>query len=230
MGLLIDQSDALSRWAARGLPQASAQDSTQHKSYSHLVREWHILVRAYIGTRLTYESDKLAAVAGLAQYVSAWKQDEYLAGLWSSSLAVDLLWVNGGKLLLNWTHRGRVKHRKKSLFPTWSWASSASHQLWWQLDERIRYASTASLIDRVPLPPEASDKPVHQPSNWLSLRGIVVPISRRILWPTLSSTHVEFHMDTRVDDGEARFSSEAPFFSVFVCFILTTSAITPSGS
>ena len=56
---------------------------------------WTAIVKDYTRSNLTYDSDKLVAIAGLAKAtlrVMDVSNDSYLAGLWRKDLAVDLLW------------------------------------------------------------------------------------------------------------------------------------------
>ncbi|KAK7946402.1 uncharacterized protein PG986_010723 [Apiospora aurea] len=78
---------------------------------------WHDVVRQYSKTRLTYSSDRLPALSGLAtrQAEQRAKQsaNQYLAGMWRKSLDEQLLWKRDEKL----------KERPAWQAPTWSWAS-----------------------------------------------------------------------------------------------------------
>ena len=53
---------------------------------------WHILISGYSVRQLTYESDRLPALSGVAAKISAWTQSDYLAGLWKKNLPLDLCW------------------------------------------------------------------------------------------------------------------------------------------
>jgi hypothetical protein len=86
---------------------------------------WLQMVREYSTCGLTKESDRLTAISGLAHLVAERTADQYMAGLWKSSLFQDLLFE---------TFESRNAHDKKSwilanpeqyLAPSWSWASKA---------------------------------------------------------------------------------------------------------
>ncbi|KAF2647567.1 HET-domain-containing protein [Lophiostoma macrostomum CBS 122681] len=79
------------------------------------VAAWHIVVDNYSKLNLTYESDRLPALAALADKMLQFrKSDAYIAGVWRNSLLSDIGWVTSG-------YR---KHRTpNSRIPTWSWAS-----------------------------------------------------------------------------------------------------------
>jgi hypothetical protein len=74
---------------------------------------WRSLVSTYSTLEMTYPSDKLVAIGGLAKKF-AQPGNRYLAGLWSKSLINDLVWRTQGKDLCP-----RTIWRA----PSWSWAS-----------------------------------------------------------------------------------------------------------
>lgn len=87
---------------------------------SHAVyKDWDGIVELYSQLNLTYTTDKLVALSGVASAFSENRRDladdRYLAGLWNSSLPSHLLWT---------TDREFGSARKgKYIAPTWSWAS-----------------------------------------------------------------------------------------------------------
>ncbi|KAF3046912.1 hypothetical protein E8E12_007078 [Didymella heteroderae] len=85
---------------------------------SVLTRTWLQIVEDYTKRKLTFESDKLPALHGLAQYVIDLTRDQYLFGLWKSSLDLGLLWRTAPYENIS-ERRGRVADRA----PSWSWAS-----------------------------------------------------------------------------------------------------------
>ena len=75
---------------------------------------WMRVAERYSGLKLTYETDRLIALAGIAkQALASGRGDEYLAGLWSKDLAHQLCW----SVLDTW--------RKPDCYltPSWSWLS-----------------------------------------------------------------------------------------------------------
>ncbi|KAK5195247.1 hypothetical protein LTR99_002513 [Exophiala xenobiotica] len=106
----------------KGLPANSGPPSSQEsveffakRAHHQRHGNWHQLVKMYSPKRLTYSSDKLPAMSGLAkQYMSRnrLREEDYLAGLWKSHLPHGLLWrVEQGK------------RPPKYRAPTWTWAS-----------------------------------------------------------------------------------------------------------
>jgi hypothetical protein len=54
--------------------------------------QWRMIVKAFTTRDLTYGSDKLPAIAGAATIMPQAGSSQYLAGMWSDSLHLDLLW------------------------------------------------------------------------------------------------------------------------------------------
>jgi hypothetical protein len=76
---------------------------------------WFNLVGKYSTLNLTFESDKLPAIAALASSAANYLNKTYIAGLWKEDLPYCLLWYVG---------RGRlVSARLQEYVPSWSWAS-----------------------------------------------------------------------------------------------------------
>ncbi|KAH7071697.1 heterokaryon incompatibility protein-domain-containing protein [Paraphoma chrysanthemicola] len=76
---------------------------------------WSKVVQEFCSRKLSFPMDKLAALEGVANTLKASYSDEYLCGIWKSTLDLDLLW-----------HRRRKGHMTtppKPRAPSWSWAS-----------------------------------------------------------------------------------------------------------
>ncbi|KAK0720563.1 heterokaryon incompatibility protein-domain-containing protein [Lasiosphaeris hirsuta] len=88
------------------------------------IEGWMQLVERYTERRLTYSSDRLVAVVGLAQMVQASStgtmDSEYLAGLFRKALPRHLLWIAGGNSV---TLEGALPRPLPPRAPSWSWAS-----------------------------------------------------------------------------------------------------------
>jgi hypothetical protein len=79
-----------------------------------------MLVKSYTSRRLTYPSDKLVAISGLAASTTQAKRGaEYLAGLWDESILLDLLW----QAMPGASKEPLAYPRTVSRAPSWSWAS-----------------------------------------------------------------------------------------------------------
>jgi hypothetical protein len=58
-------------------------------------RMWTKIVSIYTQTELTYLSDKLVAIAGMATMISLKASSNYIAGMWMFTLPAGLLWLTG---------------------------------------------------------------------------------------------------------------------------------------
>ena len=77
---------------------------------------WYRLVEDYARCGLTVSTDKLIAFAGVAQtFIKIFKQDQYVAGMWTSQMPLALCWSTAAMSL---TYRPR-----DYIAPSWSWAS-----------------------------------------------------------------------------------------------------------
>ncbi|KAI5461695.1 heterokaryon incompatibility protein-domain-containing protein, partial [Mariannaea sp. PMI_226] len=92
---------------------ASRSSDSSHESFRDA---WSDLVNRYSKCDLTKREDKLVAFSGVAKLIEDARQDEYLAGLWKSTLVTDLAWTCYGQLWAPWVD---TKFRA----PSWSWLS-----------------------------------------------------------------------------------------------------------
>jgi hypothetical protein len=76
-----------------------------------LPQYWRELVEQYSRLDLSFPSDRLPALSGLAKQMAKFRKVAYLAGLWESSIIDDLLWKADDP--------SRISN---GLTPTWSWA------------------------------------------------------------------------------------------------------------
>ena len=79
--------------------------------------DWEHIIENYSRTKLTNPTDKLVAISGLVRAIQLQTRDEYVAGLWRSTLLCDLCWRISGvssKIPL-----APIPYRS----PSWSWAS-----------------------------------------------------------------------------------------------------------
>ncbi|KAF2825908.1 hypothetical protein CC86DRAFT_382882 [Ophiobolus disseminans] len=80
---------------------------------------WHSLVQRYSRMSLTYESDRIDAIAGIASqmYGIMDGRNQYLAGLWRETLFEDMLWYSVRESPMS--KDIKTDHHA----PTWSWMS-----------------------------------------------------------------------------------------------------------
>ena len=83
-------------------------------SDSELVDEWHVLIKRYMMRKTTRPSDRLAAIAGIAEkFRQKMSDNRYLCGLWLCDVVSSLAWKLDNVGVLN----------EASKAPSWSWAS-----------------------------------------------------------------------------------------------------------
>lgn len=100
---------------------ANAVDqSTQLKETLQFARMWSKVVYEYSRGQLTYMTDRLVALSGIAQIFQKESKDEYLAGHWRRSLIIGLAWYLDFEDDFEGDTRGRTKVYTA---PSWPWAS-----------------------------------------------------------------------------------------------------------
>lgn len=83
---------------------------------------WYQMITEYTKREVTKETDRLPALAGLAQ---AWVQrcpEIYACGLWNEDLAVGLLWA-GSSFYAPYGTPSNLKKPLERIAPSWSWLS-----------------------------------------------------------------------------------------------------------
>lgn len=105
--------------ASESFPEGSP--SFQHQNVFHrdlkpLSDIWDKIVSLYTGGKLSFASDKMVAISGIAQKVAKESGDVYVAGLWRKDIELQVLWcqVSPGR---------RLKKGSTYRAPSWSWAS-----------------------------------------------------------------------------------------------------------
>ena len=73
---------------------------------------WDAIVKDFASRSLTYETDRLPAVSGIAKEVARHTGYTYKAGLWKEEIHSELLW----------RVEGEIKKQTQYIAPSWSWA------------------------------------------------------------------------------------------------------------
>jgi len=102
------------------------------KDQDNVFADWERLVYHYTYCGLTFETDRLIALSGIASMVQKRTQCDYLAGMWRKSLPIGLLWrkwmptatETAAKTMTN------VDGSPKYVAPSWSWASAITSTDW----------------------------------------------------------------------------------------------------
>ena len=99
----------------------------------NILKGWYDLMWLYGPKKLSYATDKLPAISGIASIFSERTGEKYLAGLWRGQLVRDLAWQS-------------LDYRRVSEYraPSWSWASGDGIPAMRQRDE---YDELAMILD-----------------------------------------------------------------------------------
>lgn len=115
---------------------------------------WSIVVQLYTQANLTFGSDKLVAISGIARIAQKENNDNYLAGMWRNEMEAQLCWHLEGS-------GTRPAPTEPCRAPSWSWASidgEIPYQYWresgLQHDLYLAHVLDAWII---PLRPESTD-------------------------------------------------------------------------
>ncbi|KAH7397013.1 heterokaryon incompatibility protein-domain-containing protein [Phaeosphaeria sp. MPI-PUGE-AT-0046c] len=127
---------------------------------------WFTLVEYYSQSRLTFLTDMLVALSGLAREVHKMVKTPYVAGLWQSQLLRGLLW----------TPFLRLKYAPCNDYvaPSWSWASARRlvRFLDGRLSRRFHYLHPCCTIIGAQVTLVNKDDPYGQISGgWVHIRG-----------------------------------------------------------
>lgn len=87
-----------------------------------LQEQWDLLVQEYRSKKLTYETDRVIAFAGIVKAVRTQAQVTYLAGLWREFADLQLLWSINESPGSQKLYKEKKKMKSPSA-PTWSWFS-----------------------------------------------------------------------------------------------------------
>jgi hypothetical protein len=85
------------------------------KSNRMKVSYWNNILDCYGATQLTFPTDRLIALSGIAREVQKVLKTTYIAGMWQDQLPDSLLWESYGD--------SRYAVSSKYIAPSWSWAS-----------------------------------------------------------------------------------------------------------
>ena len=115
---------------------------------------WPVVVQLYTQANLTFGSDKLVAISGIARIAQKENNDDYLAGMWRNEMEAQLCWHLEG--------RGtRPAPTEPYRAPSWSWASvDGEIPYQWFRESGLQHDDYfAHVLDAwvIPLRPESTD-------------------------------------------------------------------------
>jgi hypothetical protein len=135
---------------------------------------WHRIVEQYSTRELTMPGDKLPAISGIASKIRKATHSEYIAGLWKSNLAFDLLWQRTVPTPTD----GHSHALETWRAPSFSWSSLDAPVTYYTSDEveRETSRSNVSLVSSTVIP------------TGLNALGAVSDASLTLRGPTLTAT------------------------------------------
>jgi hypothetical protein len=101
------------------------------------IQLWSYIVTEYTARDLTYDTDRLVAISGIAKRFAKILKSGYIAGQWTSSI-LDLLWHP------NDSARCRRPQVASENIPSWSWASVEGSPIFFDTASAIDLACTAN--------------------------------------------------------------------------------------
>lgn len=96
--------------------------------YPELKRAWVDFMSDYSASRLTYDTDRLVAMAGIVDRFVEGLQDDFLGGLWRKRLVSQLLWRRANT-------RAYGRRAREYIAPSWSWVSLFDTPVYYPVDE-----------------------------------------------------------------------------------------------
>ncbi|KAF1926103.1 uncharacterized protein M421DRAFT_7326 [Didymella exigua CBS 183.55] len=102
---------------------------------------WHRIVEQYSTRELTMPADKLPAISGIASKIRKATHSEYIAGLWKSNLAFDLLWQRTVPTPTDGDSHALETWRA----PSFSWSSLNAPVTYYTPDDDERATSRSSI-------------------------------------------------------------------------------------
>ena len=130
---------------------------------------WYKMVSLFTKRLLTYDTDKLPSLLGLATEVAKFANGTYYAGLWWEDMASGMLWFRGGAAKLN--------KPSEYLAPSWSWASLNGRSLIYE-DQPARIILPTAVFRECYMDKGDDTHRAIQP-GWLDLSAPIVKLIQR---------------------------------------------------
>jgi hypothetical protein len=155
----------------------------QRDEHEVTLENWHTWIGEYSRRNLTYDTDRLPAIASVASRLHAALQSDYLAGLWEVELPFNLGW-HRDDLTNSPSANPLIGPAMDNGVPSWSWASNAmqSTRIWyysWLLESmdpgpEPLLESKVDVLDIECIPSAANKFGAVQAGSFIQLRAQVV--------------------------------------------------------
>jgi hypothetical protein len=172
-----------------------AKDEGKDSTYRST--QWGNMVSSFTDRNLTYESDRLPAISGLANLLKMSLDDEYICGVWRDTLARELLW----EVESHSSQDGTALSRRQEKFqaPSWSWASVTGPIAPRRHTEQNQENRT-EVIDVLDVSYALATSNPFGPVTYglLTLRGLLVPV-----WPkhTSGTSGFDLHFGSQTSNS-----------------------------
>ncbi|KAK4096472.1 HET-domain-containing protein [Parathielavia hyrcaniae] len=115
------------------------QPQTTTLSPVRLRAAWEKVVETYSGRSLTFEQDRIPAVAGIIRHFASVMSDEPVLGLWKTTIARDMAWTR------LWVRRP-AKAPGDPLLPSWTWGACPGAATFLHLNEPLTDGPRKGLV------------------------------------------------------------------------------------
>jgi hypothetical protein len=129
---------------------------------------WDTLAENYGNRELSFITDKLPAISGIAAFFNEQLGDTYLAGLWKSTLPGSLLWTSN-------KHKEEWPPKPPYRAPSWSWASLGSFQTAYEGHTSCEMLA-AVILASITVPGQKLNNYGQATDGWLELKAPLIPV------------------------------------------------------
>ncbi|KAK7189182.1 HET-domain-containing protein [Paraphaeosphaeria sporulosa] len=88
-----------------------------------MLHHWMTIVEGFTSRGLAFATDKLPAIAGMAEHYGTLLDDQYCAGLWRRGMPANLLWTAGDRIQQIYKDFEPRLSGADVAAPSWSWAA-----------------------------------------------------------------------------------------------------------
>ncbi|KAH8627219.1 hypothetical protein IG631_16987 [Alternaria alternata] len=162
--------------STRGILSQVTRFKGSHITTRELYQCWNVLTIYYGDRSVTFDEDRLPAIAGLARIVGDALQDQYLAGLWKGDLLEGLVWASTGAMLSPCgleIHLRNIRQRNY-VAPSWSWAACPAIQAPRVGNQHLRRITKEATIVDVGVDIDSGDPYGRVSGGFLRIRGKLV--------------------------------------------------------
>jgi hypothetical protein len=143
---------------------------------------WYNIIEEFSHRKLTFSTDVLPAVIGLAQESAAVLDDVYVNGLWKKDLVKGILWEARGSNGSSATRMAPARRSEQSAAraPSWSWASVEGCVSWPPYTHTIDGPPCQYLFEILGLEPPVNVSTYIASHSALLIRGVIKKCLRLI--------------------------------------------------